>query len=211
MFCKQKSESLNVLELGCGTGKLTNMLCEDIKKLNNVVPSSVESFYVIDQSQQMLLKTENSIDDLSNNLFELKFEWLKFDKESENKFDKKFNVIVGTLIFHFLIGKNWDKKQIIDVFINLRDNWLSDTGCIIFGDIFFTDDIKPAQISYWKKLMKGQGMSLELVEKFFENNSDMVSSPDIGIIREVVQECDMKIEIFETPNSNPFNVIKVFK
>jgi SAM-dependent methyltransferase len=211
MFCKQKSESLNILELGCGTGKLTKMLFEDIKKLNNVVPNSVESFFVIDQSEQMLLKTESSIDDLSNSLFELKFEWLKFDKKSENILDKKFNVIVGTLIFHFLIGKDWDKKQIIDIFINLRDNWLSDSGCIIFGDIFFTKDIKSAQITYWKEFMKEQGMSLELVEMFFENNHDMVSSPDIGIIREVVQECDMKIEIFEKPNANPFNVIKVFK
>lgn len=203
---------INILELGCGTGSLTAKIAQWAINLDELSESPIQSYLIVDQSSKMITLAKNRLNQACKYGYEkfTSFEQLKFTAESENNYGKKYNLIFGSLVFHFLLGKVWSDQKIVDTFEQLQNEWLTDNGCVIFADIFFTKRNKELEQAYWKEHMTQFGMSSQAIDVFLKNNQDMVNAPTYEKLTGILANKKSYAEIIPTPiYGNPFNIVKI--
>ena len=179
--CYSSNQPIQVLELGCGTGALTKKVFTWMRGLSQHLNNRIGGYTIVDQSDGMLAVARNRIDE--DGVYELPgmlFLQMKFDHNSLNERGVRYDVIFGSLLFHFLIGVEWGDEEIENTIKMIEERWLNEGGCIIWADIFFGESNREKQMAHWTNHMRDMGMCESAIETFFANNRDIVEVSDGG-------------------------------
>jgi hypothetical protein len=202
-------DQIKIMELGCGTGALTLRMYQWINMFNRFTNTAVCRYYAIDQSLAMKAVAQDKLkhEDKYNNI--ITFDQFRFSTDFGEKSNVKYDVIFGSLIFHFLIGKDWDDKKLLFVVEYIVNNWLSDSGCMVWADVIFIDKDRKLEERRWVNHMLDSGMPQEYIDLFNQNNYDMLYAPSHDRICSVLQRAGFDVKCFSVNYGNAFKVIKI--
>ena len=170
---RRTSHSLNILEVGPGTGGLTKPLTAWIDDLNNPCFNSTSSLFVgtfscLEKSQLMLESLKRSLKGIKTYHAFLEGEY--DDHIMTNlTIPQKYDVICGSLVLHDILGEN--PSEMIEVFLERSKRCLRPGGSLIFSDFFVESQ---DEIAEYIQDMKRVGMTDEQIENFLDLNPEMV-------------------------------------
>jgi SAM-dependent methyltransferase len=169
---------VNLLEIGYGTGSLTaqivpwiNYLTRPFDELGDLPP--VDYYHAIDRAEQMRMSARQNLGAGATS-------WLRMLKKiawREVRTDIDYDIIVGSLVMHFLIDRTVGDLS-ADTFFAECAKRLRDGGSLVFADSFgansTTDRESAAQ--RWRDWMVRNGLSQEYADSFLKGNRDMVDA-----------------------------------
>jgi tRNA (cmo5U34)-methyltransferase len=146
-----KDSSIRVLDLGCGTGTLTQRILSAFPKA---------SIYAVDFSPAMLavakdkLRNDSRVNFIEKNIFEI--------IEDEFPF---FDLIVSTFVLH-----NYEGPDIYKEIFNKINNMLAIGGQLIYGDLIQSVDenMQSAEKEIQVKAMKANNLSNEEIAQWLD-------------------------------------------
>ena len=153
VYLPEKNGHLTILELGCGTGKLT------CKILNKFPKAKLE---IIDISLEMLKATEKSISNNSN------IKYIQSDFKDLDLHSNQYDFVLSSISIHHLIDK--EKENLIKKIFY----WLKPKGILCFGDQFrgVRDEYYRKHIDTWKQYADKNGIATEIWEKWMRHQGE---------------------------------------
>jgi len=172
---------IGVLEIGYGTGALTELLLGWIEQLNEPVVDTrpnkpiVRSFLGVDVSDRMQAIAAKRFGEsrLAPRRFVVGTAPVWADPVPEYG---PFDLICGSLVLHDMVSASGPSAA-EELLAQLR-TVLAPHGRVIFGDPFTAADQarRDEQLAGWQGWMKGMGLSSNEVTAFFHGNRDMVET-----------------------------------
>ena len=174
--------SLNLLELGYGTGNLTIRLLPWLRALNQPFnePNEVNpigSYTGVDRAPLMAQRARHVVGPDRRHL-QLRLEegriWYDVP-ESED-----YDVIFGSLILHYIIGPDPSAPRLDEFFAHCRRR-MRDGGVVVVADVFRSDKdaSAPEAIERWQSWMIRGGLSEQYADAFLTGNADMVQAATV--------------------------------
>lgn len=161
-----------VLEVGCGTGALTEVVLNRLMRRPNGERSRLLNYFLAtDKSTAMIERAKKRLTENTH----LEFEQLTaFGSPGEKCNRWKFHLICGSLVLHDIIRDTPSLDGLIMV-LKQCATLLREKGIIVFADSFVRGDGDYDRNSkYWYSWMKSAGLSDEEVTSFMSNNQDML-------------------------------------
>ena len=152
-YLPERKDSLSILELGCGTGKLTR------KILSRFPKAKLE---IVDISLEMLKATEKSITNNSN------IKYIQSDFKNLDLDANKYDLILSSISIHHLVDDEKEK------FVKKLFRWLKPKGTLCFGDQFkgVKDEYYKKHIDLWKQYADRNNIEKEIWEKWMKHQDE---------------------------------------
>lgn len=195
--------SLEILEVGFGTGALTRPLLGWIQNLNQPFrimskPLPIARYTGVDRAMPMCDLLNREFRDavrggectFTNGIALEGLDMAVGDGSS-------FSVICGSLVLHDLFSGNGTSP--VEVFKGFR-RFLRPNGSLIFADAFFSDANKGAQLEVWRRRMMDNGLLKEEVEVFLGSNPEMIEAVSFDKVRTYAGEAGFD---FDDPGPLP--------
>lgn len=221
---RESQRSLKLLELGFGTGALTEKIFIGISNINE--PGSVykkqrynhcipiSSYYGIDSSKCMRLIVEDSL---------LKTQAMKkYNFQIDIRDDEfhlgwtppeKVDILFGSLILHYIFSEN-TQQQVIKLFTHI-DQYILKEGksSMVFLCTIFSEETeqKKQQINYWREYMAYMGQSNSDIDNYILKNNNMVDSPSYSQLLEAATHCGFNIDRKVVFKNSPFVIISLMR
>lgn len=189
--------TLNLLEIGFGTGHLTDQMLDWIRSLNRpfrLEPKSkpVSSYWAVDKSKEMVdLCRKRLGEDKDNRVFLERgtaFKYLPMTIVEHAPYD----VIFGSLVFHDLAGPA-DNRDLVGV-LERAKKVLAPCGRLVFADPFYDHERRADQVEAWRSAMIRGGLAETEVDRFLLANSDMTDA----VSQEELRDAAEKVGFAET-------------
>ena len=199
------SGGINLLEIGYGTGALTEPLLQWINTVNSpFLPLHeklpISRYIAIDEAEQMEHELRRRL--LVHGPIP---EYFDIDHaEALDDFDKPpvsnngpYHIIFGSLVIHDIFGDlHLNDTDNVDEFFRRCSDLLVDNGCIIFGDSFINDDNsqRDVQINSWEQWMQSKGLQQDQISRFIEGNQEMVNTVCPRMLKDVGAKYNFSIK-----------------
>ncbi|MFA6914588.1 MAG: class I SAM-dependent methyltransferase [Endomicrobiia bacterium] len=144
-----KTQKINVLDLGCGTGNLSKRILDKYTNANIVC---------VDISQNMINIARQKLADYKN------VEFVVGDIE-EIEFKDKYDLVVSSLVLHHLVTDDRKKNFYKRIFNMLNENGIFVNADVVIGTSKFLQDIN---ISSWIKYMQKSCSDEEIFSKWLK-------------------------------------------
>ncbi|MEV0583384.1 hypothetical protein [Nonomuraea sp. NPDC050310] len=179
---QELDKSVSILEIGYGTGSLTEAimpwirtLCEPFDRLGLDYP--VDHYRAVDRAGQMRRLALTKLGSGTTHVLRLmeKKAWEDIEENIQH------NVIFGSLVTHFLLGMEPDEKK-VDTFFAECVQRLAPGGSLVFADCFGPDtpEERELEVENWRLWMIDNGLSEEYVDAYLAGNQDMVNAVAVG-------------------------------
>lgn len=145
-----KTQKINVLDLGCGTGNLSKRVLDKYPNANIVC---------VDISQNMINIARQKLADYKN------VEFVVGDIE-EIEFKDKYDLVVSSLVLHHLLTDDIKKNFYKIIFNMLNENGIFVNADAVIGTSKFLQDVN---ISSWIKYMQKSCSDEEIFSKWLKS------------------------------------------
>ncbi len=179
----------NVLEVGCGTGALTEVVLNRLMHRPNGERSRLLSYFLAtDKSTAMIERAKKRLTGNAHPEFE---QLTAFGSPGEKAkrwgFDRGFHLICGSLVLHDIIRDTPSLDGLIMVLMQCK-TLLREKGILVFADSFVraAGDYE-RNAAYWTNWMKSFGLNDEAVTSFMSNNRDMLHTATEDQMKEAAE------------------------
>lgn len=212
---RSHSSQITILEIGFGTGSLTEKVLDWCYNFGKDIPSLINRVHYVGidrASEQMMPFLEQKV---NINLRDREFHNGTAFKSLPRTVDEheSFEVIFASLVLHDILGLDHVNK--FEELLKDLNYYLSPGGVAIFADIFLTGDEKKdrSRLEYWKYHMNSHLYSTT-VERFLSHNKDMVSPILESVAISLGDKHGFKVDFSDHPEyqrNTPFRLMEIKK
>jgi SAM-dependent methyltransferase len=218
---RRTAAPLALLELGCGTGALTEVLARWVEQIDaphrNVRrPSVVDRLVALDPATPMRAETSRRIEGAFKGTppFLHVSHGRAPDSFPSTVDDRRYDVICGSLVLHDVLAGRSDER-VVDAVAKLARR-LTPGGSLVFADVFPDDrpDARREQMAEWARWMEeSAGLSKDAVQAFLDANRDMTGAVSADALRRAARRCSDQVvesaneEARGAPGGCPFRVV----
>jgi SAM-dependent methyltransferase len=184
-----KMRPVDVLEIGYGTGRLTNEIVPWIRNINRPFydlehHGPVRRYRGVDRAEQMtqyareLMRPEQQT--------ELDMRLVRGTAWED--INGRYDVVFGSLVMHFLIGPEPTPERMDEFFAAAAEHTTED-GTLIFADVFgegADGHGSPAMVK-WREWMIRYGLAEEEVDGYLAGNADMTGAAGVSVLRKAAE------------------------
>ena len=223
---RNTSQGLNLLELGYGTGALTEPLLSWIDVLNTPFYTlherpPIRRYIGIDEAHQMWQALRKRIGARFGRFTELECAEAWEDCLKPIVWNHRpYHVIFGSLILHEILGDlDEHGSDKVDEFFEQCSSLLEDKGCLIFGDSFTDEDKnkREQQVDLWKEWMLSNGLKEYQIQEFIKGNLEMINTVGPKTLQKIASKHNFSVKyirhlnFFKTSKKTPFAVFVMQK
>jgi len=213
-----KHQPIKILEIGSGTGTLTEKVLNHIVELNK--PKDlfefvsqglpVEKYFINDCNLSVLQQLKTRLN-ISNNSGVYK-EHVNYSilKKDYSKVSGTNDIIFGSFVLHSLVNLEC-QVSIKSFFESLIQKFNNSTVSALFLCTMYDDNIENNKqyIENWKKYMINIGLDTHIVAKYMKNNQSMLHNQTVNGLNKILSEIGLICEFDREENYSLFGVLKI--
>lgn len=163
-------------EIGVGTGAVIQIVARWHDALLRAGFRALSRYIAVDTVPRMCAATDEAIRSFRSEGVFAAQRGRDFHALQAAVDGRKYDVVCGSLILHYLIEHNADGDYWVPFFDQL-DQTLSADGIAVFGGPFFDHrpERRSKQIKWWQESMIEMGLSADLARSFIEKNPEMLA------------------------------------
>jgi SAM-dependent methyltransferase len=205
-----RARSVDVLEIGYGTGRLTREIMPWIKNINRPFydlehHGPVHRYRAFDRADQMVQQARELLRPDQQGGVNMRL----LRGTAWDDIDDKYDVVFGSLVMHFLIGPE-PSGDALDMFFANSAEHTTDDGALVFADVFGVDADRKgtSAVRNWREWMIRYGLSEEKADGYLAGNADMTEAAPLDLLKEAAQAHGFKtrVKIAGSPDL-PFRIV----
>lgn len=205
-----KMRSVDVLEIGYGTGRLTSEIVPWIRNINRPFydlehHGPVRQYRGVDRAEQMTEYARELLQPEAQTGLDMRL----VRGTAWEDVDGRYDVVFGSLVMHFLIGPDPTDETLDEFFLNCAEHTTED-GTLVFADVFGVNgDRRGASVmEKWREWMIRYGLAEEAVDGYMAGNADMTSAAPVSLLRKAAESHGFKtrVKVVGAPTL-PFRIV----
>ncbi|HVV13260.1 class I SAM-dependent methyltransferase [Amycolatopsis sp.] len=202
--------SVDVLEIGYGTGRLTSEIVPWIRNINRPFydlehHGPVRQYRGVDRAEQMVEFARERLMPEQQTGLDMRL----VRGTAWEDVDGRYDVVFGSLVMHFLIGPDPTDETLDEFFTNCAEHTTED-GTLIFADVFGVNGDRrgASAMEKWREWMVRYGLAEDKVEGYMAGNTDMTSAAPVSLLRKAAETHGFKtrVKVVGAPTL-PFRIV----
>ncbi len=189
--------SVDVLEIGYGTGRLTTEIVPWIRNINRPFydlehHGPVRQYRGIDRAEQMTQYARDLLQPEQQTGLDMRL----VRGTAWEDVDGQYDVVFGSLVMHFLIGPDPADEALDEFFANCAEH-TTDEGTLVFADVFGVSGDRggASPMDRWRDWMIRYGLSEEEADGYLAGNADMTAAAPIAKLRTAAEAHGFKTKV----------------
>ncbi|HJQ44790.1 MAG TPA: class I SAM-dependent methyltransferase [Amycolatopsis sp.] len=181
--------SVDVLEIGYGTGRLTSEIVPWIRNINRPFydlehHGPVRLYRGVDRAEQMTAYARDLLQPETQAGLDMRLVRGTAWEDVEGRYD----VVFGSLVMHFLIGPEPTAEALDEFFANCAEH-TTDDGTLVFSDVFGVNGDKrgTSAVDKWREWMSRYALADDEVDGYLAGNADMTSAAPVSLLRKAAE------------------------
>ncbi|MCU1681285.1 MAG: hypothetical protein JWQ81_2024 [Amycolatopsis sp.] len=184
-----RMRSVDVLEIGYGTGRLTSEIVPWIRNINRPFYDlehygPVRQYRGVDRADQMAQYARELLQPEQQTGLDMRL----VRGTAWEDVDGRYDVVFGSLVMHFLIGPEPTAETLDEFFTDAAEHTTED-GTLVFADVFGVEGDRQGTsvMTKWREWMLRYGLAEEEVDGYLAGNADMTSAAPVSLLRKAAE------------------------